>query len=802
MQPDLFQYQNHFEFLGLIGATKLSEVFKVRHRQTNEIFAVKRSRKHFRSKLQRERCLREIRAVAQLPAHQNIVAQYRAWQEGGHFYIQMDYCEGGSLHHRIHAPNAQPLSDEEVWNVAVQVSRGLEFLHSHSILHLDIKPENLYCNLKADESRGPWKIGDFGLAVAKESKDWEEGDGDYVAPELLNSGCEPSYAADIFSLGATLYECATKKKLPRREGSPHAAEFTLEGRSDALHALLSAMLLPNAQERPFASQVVAYTTAALQQDDHNKQEGEEEGQDRDEGDEKVDSFAFNHQPGASPPTPLLIAAHQHDDTTTSIAANNNNNNTDTTQQQQQSLQQSRGLTITIPTSATRLPKWAPSLSPLASEGALTPGAAAGLMKLTPQAGDGASPVDTNQKFPCCNDFMIDKQEVEEEENCADNNTNNNDAVVNQRMAILPPLRLPPHQYNPHHPPSTSRTAENNSFRIRRRDLVSPGSEFPGSNSEIDSEAYSFSCDTPGSASDMEFPDVVSPQSARVLQQHPARVKSFHLSWEALTTDSPDKAAMRKSTVSHPLLPPLPPHTDGGGGTNSGRNRGELSSRSINGGGIVPHEDGAMPPPQLPHQGNTQLAGAAGPKYIPSPFQSEAVPPLNTAIAFNKGKKIAALIPPLSLPPSAPSSKAARRKRNLSSRRAYAQALKDSNNNAQGGGMDNLASSRSVDLCSSRSLEQFMPQKKGARVNGSFHMADSVDPTFNGGDDHEGQGPASGPSTQRSSRGQRSARLEDIMAAATGGGYHHAKDDKVHHQRQDAAAAAAVHMTNMTLRDVA
>lgn len=81
IEPELFHYHDHFEFLGLIGETQTSEVFRVKQRQSGEVFAVKRSRKRFRSKLQRERCLREIRAVAALPAHDNIVAQYRAWQE-------------------------------------------------------------------------------------------------------------------------------------------------------------------------------------------------------------------------------------------------------------------------------------------------------------------------------------------------------------------------------------------------------------------------------------------------------------------------------------------------------------------------------------------------------------------------------------------------------------------------------------------------------------------------------------------------------------------------------------------------
>ena len=42
-------------------------------------------------------CLREIECVAALPAHPHIVGQYRAWQQQGHFYIQMELCEGGTL---------------------------------------------------------------------------------------------------------------------------------------------------------------------------------------------------------------------------------------------------------------------------------------------------------------------------------------------------------------------------------------------------------------------------------------------------------------------------------------------------------------------------------------------------------------------------------------------------------------------------------------------------------------------------------------------------------------------------------
>lgn len=417
MQPELFQYHNHFEFLGTIGATKISEVFRVRHRHSGELFAVKRSRQRFKTKLQRERALREIKAVAALPAHSNIVGQYRAWQEAGHFYIQMDYCEGGSLHQRIHGPRAAPLTDAEVWQVALDVASGLHFLHSNNVLHLDIKPENIYRNLDGDGTPGPWRIGDFGLAVARESKDWEEGDGDYVAPELLRTGIEPTPAADIFSLGATLYECATGQKLARREGSADAAEVVLPDRPPALQVLLTAMLLPDPTTRPLAAQVATFTLNAIQQSEAQRTPEAAPGT----ADQETFEFNAGSGPAASP-EPLIGGGNG-----------------------------APGAAF----ASGHPQRWAPSLSPLISEGALTPGAAAGLMGLTPPTGgSGAALLAAAAAAP---------PPAEAEEGPGPERP--------------PPLRLPLHQVH-HHPPSTSRGG-GDSFRIRRRDVAPVNSELLG-----------------------------------------------------------------------------------------------------------------------------------------------------------------------------------------------------------------------------------------------------------------------------------------------------------------------------------
>jgi serine/threonine protein kinase len=70
---------------------------------------------------------------------------------------------------------------------------------------MDIKPENIF--LKAS---GTFKIGDFGLALRQPVVGaWEEGDGRYVAPELLVRSHAPTGAADVYSLGATIVHCAS-----------------------------------------------------------------------------------------------------------------------------------------------------------------------------------------------------------------------------------------------------------------------------------------------------------------------------------------------------------------------------------------------------------------------------------------------------------------------------------------------------------------------------------------------------------------------------------------------------------------
>jgi membrane-associated tyrosine/threonine-specific cdc2-inhibitory kinase len=203
-----------------------------------------------------------VEAANLLGEHPHIVRYFRSWQQDQLFYIQMEHCACGSLASvcaRL-APG-KVVAELDVWRLAHQVASGLAHMHQRRVIHLDIKPENIYIDIN-----GTYKIGDLGLACAlDEGWDWEEGDGGYVAPELLNlfPGEKPTASADVFSLGVTLYETASGKKFPRGATPRAAAPGLPEGRSRELSQLINACLAMNPLEHASAADVAQFASQTL-----------------------------------------------------------------------------------------------------------------------------------------------------------------------------------------------------------------------------------------------------------------------------------------------------------------------------------------------------------------------------------------------------------------------------------------------------------------------------------------------------------------------------------------------------------
>ncbi|KAJ1476349.1 kinase-like domain-containing protein [Baffinella frigidus] len=214
--PDLYQYerQNSLmcrkDYTSLIFKRTPSQVWAAIHHRTKEKYALKKSRRRFRGHKDRFKYLREIQNVAQLGHHPNLVHYERAWQDDGHFFLVMELCTGGTLQKLIQGLQGGtlekliqglqgPMVLEDTRNYAKGLLRGLARLHAQSLLHLDLKPDNLF--LMPD---GGVKIGDFGLCLPATEWDEEEGDREYLAPEILENVASP--AADIFSAGLVMYQ--------------------------------------------------------------------------------------------------------------------------------------------------------------------------------------------------------------------------------------------------------------------------------------------------------------------------------------------------------------------------------------------------------------------------------------------------------------------------------------------------------------------------------------------------------------------------------------------------------------------
>jgi len=250
-------FHNDFEVLAQLGSGSFADVFKARCKSDGHIYAIKRSRRRFRGKRDRDRNLAEVRIMQQLQtippksdgrartSHFCIYLLFfiRAWQEDAHFFCQTELCCRDSCRHlllsltsdwdissiayRSMVENLQLrhpgdnsihgdvltehlIPEQTIWKICHDVSAGLCYIHSHNIVHLDIKPENIFF-ISHLRLGAICKIGDFGLARSLDAMDdGEEGDTAYMASELLlPSKLEKPKSCDIFSLGLTLYELSS-----------------------------------------------------------------------------------------------------------------------------------------------------------------------------------------------------------------------------------------------------------------------------------------------------------------------------------------------------------------------------------------------------------------------------------------------------------------------------------------------------------------------------------------------------------------------------------------------------------------
>jgi len=154
-----------------------------------------------------KRFLREAQSAGGL-SHPNIVTIYDIGEADGTTYIAMEYIEGRSLDSLLASGARWDIS--QIVLFAVQMAEALDAAHRKGIVHRDVKPGNILV-----DAEGRPHVVDFGIARISTSTMTQTsmvmGTPFYMAPEQV-AGRKVDHRADIFALGAVLYEMLTLEK--------------------------------------------------------------------------------------------------------------------------------------------------------------------------------------------------------------------------------------------------------------------------------------------------------------------------------------------------------------------------------------------------------------------------------------------------------------------------------------------------------------------------------------------------------------------------------------------------------------
>ncbi|OPF51762.1 hypothetical protein BH721_09770 [Clostridium baratii] len=207
---------DRYELLEKIGEGGMAVVYKARCNKLNRFVAVKILKDEYADNEEIvKKFKKEATAIAKL-SDTNIVNVLDVGSEGTRNYIVMELVNGKTLKEAISEFGS--LNYETAITIAIQVAKALECAHKNSIIHRDIKPQNI---LVTEE--GLVKVTDFGIAKSSDSATLTNtstilGSAHYFSPEQAK-GAFIDERTDIYSLGIVMYEMVTGK-LPFEADSP------------------------------------------------------------------------------------------------------------------------------------------------------------------------------------------------------------------------------------------------------------------------------------------------------------------------------------------------------------------------------------------------------------------------------------------------------------------------------------------------------------------------------------------------------------------------------------------------------
>lgn len=234
-----------YQISGVLGQGTFSTVYKAE--VNGKLLAVKVLRGEYMRDYSVATSFYEEADIIRELAHGSFACVYERATFNGRYYLALEYVEAVSLTQLI---DSGKLAPREVLGIAAKLASGVEYLHSHGVVHRDIKPQNILVIGREKDV----KIIDFGVARWTDtltSTAFGVGTPIYAPPEIFDRAFRGvSFPADIYSLGVTFFKAMTGE-LPR----VNVEVPTPSGYSSSVWELVASMLSADPKQRPTAGDV-------------------------------------------------------------------------------------------------------------------------------------------------------------------------------------------------------------------------------------------------------------------------------------------------------------------------------------------------------------------------------------------------------------------------------------------------------------------------------------------------------------------------------------------------------------------